>query len=35
MKVEAVESELNIRIDYVLLATGEAAVAEFRRGTGP
>lgn len=35
VKVEAVEFELNIRIDYVLLATGETAVAEFRQGTGP
>jgi phage baseplate assembly protein W len=34
VKVEAVDSELDIRIDYVVLATGEATQAEFRRGAG-
>ena len=32
VKVDAVEAELNIRIDYVVLATGESATAGFRRG---
>jgi len=31
VEVEAVEAELDIRIDYVVLATGEAVRAEFRR----
>lgn len=34
VSVEAAESELVIRIDYVVLATGEPASAEFRQGTG-
>lgn len=32
VRVEAVESELNIRIDYVVLATGARGTAEFRQG---
>jgi Bacteriophage baseplate protein W len=32
VKVGAVESQLNIRIDYVVLATGERATAEFQQG---
>lgn len=33
--VEAVDSRLNIRVDYVILATGEIATAEFERGIAP
>ena len=33
--VEAVDSQLTIRIDYVVLATGEPASAEFQRELGP
>ncbi|MGF6227948.1 phage baseplate assembly protein W [Inquilinus ginsengisoli] len=35
VKVEAVEAELNIRIDYVVLATGETVSSEFQRGLAP
>ena len=34
VSVEAVDSELRISIDYVVLATGEAGTAEFQRGAG-
>jgi uncharacterized protein len=34
VSVEAVEAELRIAIDYTLIATGEAASAEFVRGAG-
>lgn len=35
VSVEAVESRLEITIDYVILATGEAATASFEREAGP
>lgn len=35
VRVEAVESRLNISIDYVVLATGEPATAVFQQGAGP
>ena len=34
LSVDAVDSQLNIRIDYVVLATGQTTSAEFQRGPG-
>ncbi|MFC1457163.1 GPW/gp25 family protein [Microvirga arabica] len=33
--VDAVEAQLNIRIDYVVLATGEPTTASFQQEAGP